>query len=243
MDTTNLGSSGLRVSRIALGCMSFGDPGRGGYSWTLPEEQAAPFFRQAVELGITFWDTANAYSDGSSEELVGRAINEYASREDDRPRDQAVLPDARRARRVRAVPQSDDGTDRRLAAPARHRLRRPLPGPPLRPRDAGRGDHGGPARRRPGREGALPRRLLDVGVAVREAAARGRAERLDPVRVDAEPVQPAATRGGTRDVRPARRPGRRQHPVEPARPGPALPALGRDFPPRRRRLDRGGAVR
>ena len=82
MDTTNLGSSGLRVSRIALGCMSFGDPGRGNYSWTLPEEQAAAFFRQAVELGITLWDTANAYSDGSSEEIVGRAIDEYASREE-----------------------------------------------------------------------------------------------------------------------------------------------------------------
>ena len=82
MQYTRLGSSGLRVSRIALGCMSYGDPARGLHTWTLDEEASAPFFRQAVELGVTFWDTANVYQRGTSEEFVGRAIQEYSRRED-----------------------------------------------------------------------------------------------------------------------------------------------------------------
>jgi aryl-alcohol dehydrogenase-like predicted oxidoreductase len=82
MEYTRLGNTGLRVSRIALGCMSYGDASRGGHPWALGEEDAAPFFRQALELGITFWDTANVYSLGSSEEFVGRAIRQYSRRED-----------------------------------------------------------------------------------------------------------------------------------------------------------------
>ena len=81
MQYARLGNSGLTVSRIALGCMSFGDPTRGWQSWTLTEQDSQPFFRQAVELGITFWDTANVYTLGQSEEFVGRAIDEYASRD------------------------------------------------------------------------------------------------------------------------------------------------------------------
>jgi len=77
-----LGSSGLRVSRIALGCMSFGDTSRGFSQWSLGDEEAQPFFAQAVELGVTFWDTANVYGLGSSEEIVGRALKKYAQRED-----------------------------------------------------------------------------------------------------------------------------------------------------------------
>ena len=82
MEYTRLGNSGLKVSRIALGCMSFGDPDRGFSEWSLREDEAQPFFQQAVELGITFWDTANVYSYGSSEEIVGRAIQKYSRRED-----------------------------------------------------------------------------------------------------------------------------------------------------------------
>ncbi|WP_432824689.1 aldo/keto reductase [Dactylosporangium sp. CA-092794] len=81
MEYTRLGSSGLKVSRIALGCMSFGEPNRGSNHWTLTDDEAGPIFRQAMELGITFWDTANMYSHGSSEEIVGRAIRKYADRE------------------------------------------------------------------------------------------------------------------------------------------------------------------
>ncbi|MEU6786135.1 aldo/keto reductase [Nonomuraea angiospora] len=80
MQYVRLGTSGLKVSRIALGCMSFG---RDEWNpWALTEEQAAPIFRQAVETGITLWDTANAYGSGASEEIVGRAITKYSRRED-----------------------------------------------------------------------------------------------------------------------------------------------------------------
>lgn len=81
MQYTRLGSSGLTVSRIALGCMSFGEL-RGFSEWSLPESEAGPFFAQAVDLGITLWDTANIYQFGSSEEIVGRAISTYSRRED-----------------------------------------------------------------------------------------------------------------------------------------------------------------
>jgi 1-deoxyxylulose-5-phosphate synthase len=82
MHYTRLGRTGLTVSRTAMGCMSFGDPTRGLHSWTLDEEASQPFFRQAVELGVTLWDTANTYQQGSSEEFVGRAIRRYARREE-----------------------------------------------------------------------------------------------------------------------------------------------------------------
>ena len=82
MEYVRLGSTGLKVSRLVLGCMSYGDPTTaGGHGWALTDEDAQPFFRQAVELGITFWDTANVYQGGTSEELVGRAINRYSRRE------------------------------------------------------------------------------------------------------------------------------------------------------------------
>ncbi|HEU4426805.1 MAG TPA: aldo/keto reductase [Pilimelia sp.] len=82
MEYTRLGASGLKVSRIALGCMSFGDTARGFSEWALDDEAAEPIFRQAVELGITLWDTANVYGYGSSEEIVGRALRRYARRDD-----------------------------------------------------------------------------------------------------------------------------------------------------------------
>jgi 1-deoxyxylulose-5-phosphate synthase len=80
MEYARLGKTGLKISRIGMGCMSFGNPGF--HQWTLDEEAAQPFFRQAVELGVTFWDTANGYGGGSSEEFVGRAVQSYARRED-----------------------------------------------------------------------------------------------------------------------------------------------------------------
>jgi 1-deoxyxylulose-5-phosphate synthase len=80
MEYTRLGSSGLRVSRISLGCMSYGDGSR--ETWALGYDDAAPFFRQALELGITFWDTANIYSFGASETIVGQAIKAFARRDD-----------------------------------------------------------------------------------------------------------------------------------------------------------------
>ena len=82
MEKRRLGNSGLQVSRIALGCMSFGDTSRGFSEWSMGDDEAQPFFQQAVELGINFWDTANVYGLGSSEEIVGRALRKYARRED-----------------------------------------------------------------------------------------------------------------------------------------------------------------
>lgn len=82
MEQVRLGDSGLRVSRLALGCMSYAESSRGFHPWALDEEASQPFFRQAMELGITFWDTANVYSAGTSEEFVGRAIRRYARREE-----------------------------------------------------------------------------------------------------------------------------------------------------------------
>ena len=82
MEYRRLGDSGLVVSRIALGCMSFGDTSRGFSEWSLGDEEAQLFFEQALELGITLWDTANVYGIGSSEEIVGRAIKKYSRRND-----------------------------------------------------------------------------------------------------------------------------------------------------------------
>ncbi|OZB89212.1 MAG: alcohol dehydrogenase [Microbacterium sp. 14-71-5] len=82
MDHHRLGSSGLQVSSIMLGCMSYGDPARGNHEWSLPEQESREFVRRALELGIDTFDTADVYSDGSSEEIVGRALRDFASRDE-----------------------------------------------------------------------------------------------------------------------------------------------------------------
>ena len=82
MKYVKFGSTGLDVSPIALGCMSYGEPERGNHAWTLTEKTSRPFIRQAVEAGINFFDTANGYSAGSSEEILGRALKEYANRDE-----------------------------------------------------------------------------------------------------------------------------------------------------------------
>ena len=81
MEYTRLGTSGLKVSRITLGCMSFATDAV-QMQWTLDDAAAEPLFRQAVDLGITFWDTANIYGAGTSEEIVGRAIRKYTKRDE-----------------------------------------------------------------------------------------------------------------------------------------------------------------
>ena len=82
MEYVKLGRTGLDVSRICLGCMTYGDPKRGTHAWTLDEEKSKPYIRRAVELGINFFDTSNSYSDGSSEEILGRALRESARRDE-----------------------------------------------------------------------------------------------------------------------------------------------------------------
>ncbi|MDQ0994505.1 aldo/keto reductase [Streptomyces sp. V3I7] len=82
MQYVKLGSTGLDVSRICLGCMTYGDPERGVHEWTLDEEASRPLIRQALDAGVNFFDTANVYSDGSSEEIVGRALRDFANRDE-----------------------------------------------------------------------------------------------------------------------------------------------------------------
>jgi aryl-alcohol dehydrogenase-like predicted oxidoreductase len=82
MKYTKLGTTGLDISRLCLGCMTFGIPNRGSHEWTLDEEKSRPIIRKAVEAGINFFDTANIYSDGTSEEIVGRALKEFGRREE-----------------------------------------------------------------------------------------------------------------------------------------------------------------
>ncbi len=82
MKYVKLGRTGVDVSRLCLGCMTFGAPGSGLHPWTLDEEQSRPLIRRAIELGINFFDTANGYSDGSSEEIVGRALRDFARRDE-----------------------------------------------------------------------------------------------------------------------------------------------------------------
>ena len=82
MKYRKLGNSGLEVSAVTLGCMSYGDPERGNHGWTLPEYESREFIKRALEAGITTFDTANIYSLGRSEEIVGKALNDFAKRDE-----------------------------------------------------------------------------------------------------------------------------------------------------------------
>jgi len=82
MEYARLGTSGLTVSAVTLGCMSYGVPERGSHAWTLGEDDSRPFIRRALELGVTTFDTADVYSDGTSEEIVGRALRDFATRDE-----------------------------------------------------------------------------------------------------------------------------------------------------------------
>jgi aryl-alcohol dehydrogenase-like predicted oxidoreductase len=82
MEYVKLGRTGLDVSRLCLGCMSYGVPSRGTHPWSLDEQASRPFIKQALDKGINFFDTANVYSDGTSEEIVGRALKDFAKRDE-----------------------------------------------------------------------------------------------------------------------------------------------------------------
>ena len=138
---------GWRISRLALGCMSYGDPTtERAHRWALADDDAQPFFRQAIELGITFWDTANTYQACTSEEVVGRAIRRYSRREGivlatkvfgkmhDGPGGSGLSR--------KAIMEQIDASLTRLGT----RLRRPVSDPPFRPWHPGRRDDGGSAR-------------------------------------------------------------------------------------------------
>ncbi|SFH54987.1 Predicted oxidoreductase [Priestia megaterium] len=82
MEYTKLGNTGLDVSRLSLGCMSFGIPERSFHKWVLDEEQSRLIIKKALEFGINFFDTANVYAEGTSEEILGRALKDYANRDE-----------------------------------------------------------------------------------------------------------------------------------------------------------------
>jgi aryl-alcohol dehydrogenase-like predicted oxidoreductase len=82
MEYVKLGNTGMDVSRICLGCMGFGVVVPGGHQWVLDEESSRPVIKKALELGINFFDTANVYSAGTSEEIIGRALKDYANRDE-----------------------------------------------------------------------------------------------------------------------------------------------------------------
>ena len=82
MEYVRLGSTGMQVSRICLGCIGFGDAARWVHKWVLDEENSRPVIRRALELGINFFDTANVYSLGVSEEILGRALKDFARRDE-----------------------------------------------------------------------------------------------------------------------------------------------------------------
>ena len=107
MDYVNLGKTGLKVSRLCLGCMTYGAPEKGSHAWALHEEQSRPFIQKALELGITFFDTANVYSGGASEEVLGRAMRDFARR------DEVVI-----ATKVYGIMRPDDPNGRGLSRKA-----------------------------------------------------------------------------------------------------------------------------
>ncbi|TWI57648.1 aryl-alcohol dehydrogenase-like predicted oxidoreductase [Pseudomonas duriflava] len=82
MDYKNLGSTGLKISPLCLGCMTYGVPERGNHPWTMGEAESRPLIKKALDMGINFFDTANAYSDGTSEEIVGRALRDFVLRDE-----------------------------------------------------------------------------------------------------------------------------------------------------------------
>ena len=180
MDYVKLGNTGLEVSRLCLGCMSYGDPERGDAPVDAPRgRRAAPFFRQALDAG---------------HQLLrhGEHVLRRLQRGDRRPvllrtvpprrgghRDQGLQPDAPGPNGAGLSRKAIITRGRQQPAATGHRLHRPVPDPPLGPRHADRGDARGAARCRAGRQGALPRRLVDVRLAVRQGAAPADAARLD----------------------------------------------------------------
>jgi len=117
MEYVALGTTGLQVSRICLGCMSYGEPDRGNQPWSLDRDAAQPFFRQALDLGINFFDTANVYSAGSSEEITGSTLLSLTSR------DEVVLATKVRGR-MRPGPNGEGLSRKNIMSEIDHSLRR-----------------------------------------------------------------------------------------------------------------------
>ena len=130
MEYVKFGNTGMDVSRICLGCMSFGDPDTWLHKWALKEEESRPIIKRALELGINFFDTANVYSLGKSEEILGRAIKDFAKR------DEVVIAtkvhgQMHEGPRFRAVPKVHPERNRQQPEASGYGLCGPLHHPPL----------------------------------------------------------------------------------------------------------------
>jgi 1-deoxyxylulose-5-phosphate synthase len=112
-----LGNTGLDVSPIALGCMTYGQPDRGHPAWSLSQEESRPLIQHAIEAGINLFDTANMYSHGSSEEILGRALRDFAHRDD-------VVIATKVRRPMRAGPNGAGLSRKAIFAEIDHSLRR-----------------------------------------------------------------------------------------------------------------------
>ncbi len=198
MQYVRFGKTGMKVSPLCLGCMTYGD--KKWREWVLGEEEGRTHIKAALEAGINFFDTADVYSRGVSEQIVGKALRRFRQARRGGDRHQGAWRDGSETEPARALAQAHHGGDRRLAEAARHGLRRPLHHPPLRLRHADRGDDPGALRCGEGRQSALSRRVKHVVVAVREDADAAARAFSCAVRVDAELLQPGLSRGGARDA-------------------------------------------
>ena len=188
MEYVRLGKTGLKVSRICLGTMTYGSSK--WRDWVLDEDKARPFYKRALEKGINFFDTADMYSVGASEEVTGRALRDFAKR------DEVVVatkvfnrmtPDPNGAGLSRKhIMAGIDASLRRLGMDHvdLYQIHRWDPETP------DRGDAGGTERRRPRGQGPLHRGFEHVRVAVHEGSGRFRPSRLGAIRLHAGPLQP-----------------------------------------------------
>ena len=141
MEYTKLGNSGMDVSRICLGCMGFGDAERGSHKWVLNDESSQPIIKKALELGINFFDTANDYAGGTSEEILGHGLKDFANR------DEVVIATKVHAKmhdgpNGAAVAQGDSERNRQKPEAPWDGLRGPLPDPSLGLSNPDRGNDG-----------------------------------------------------------------------------------------------------
>ena len=207
-----LGRSGLIVSRICLGGNSWGAKGRRGWG-KFDEAEAPAYFKRALDVGITFFDTADNYNAGRSEEIMGATLMKMVKREDIVLSTKVGIRHEPGRQRRRHRPQASDGRDRPAAQAPADRLHRRLPGPPARPAHADGRDH---VLARPARalgQGALHRRLDHAGLQVRADGDDRRLEGLCAADCHAEPLQHDPARGRARDEPAVPRAGRRPDPL------------------------------
>ncbi len=199
-------NAALNVSQLCLGTMNFGEPGRGHQGdWTLGLDDARPLFKAAIDRGLFYFDCADIYGIGASERVVGQLLRELLPRDEYVLATKIAMPMGRGRESRRPVTQTCLRRGERMPDAAWPRLHRPPRHSPTSARCAGprtgadRRIARGTARRRQGGQSALSRRVVDVRLAVRRAAADGADAWLDAVRLDAEPLQPRLSRGRTRD--------------------------------------------